>query len=144
MPCIRPQRLVKKTNTQFYHHGRIKPLYSMEIIANKSHKEKCWEELMAYFPWYDTYRTENESPTILLLLHVFVAAVTFLPSRYGTTIRGFLSSRCLATSGGGNYEAMMERNYQRKPKLTEKKNQLHLIHHKFHMKEFDSEPEARC
>lgn len=40
----------QKTNTQFYHHGRVKPLYSMEIIANKSHKEKCWEELMAYFP----------------------------------------------------------------------------------------------
>jgi hypothetical protein len=46
--------------------------------------------------------------------------------------------RATHTSGSGNYGAMVGRNYRRKPKLTEK-DQLHFIHHKFHMKE----PEAQ-
>jgi hypothetical protein len=51
--------------------------------------KKFWEELIAYFPWYDTGHIENDatnnSSTVAC---VFVTAVTFLPSR------------CLATIGG--------------------------------------------
>jgi hypothetical protein len=54
---------------------------------NTYHRNKKFrEELIANVSWYDMDRTENESPTRLLLLRV-----TFVPSR------------CLATTGGYAY-----------------------------------------
>jgi hypothetical protein len=76
----------------------------------------CWEELIAYFPWYDTGHIENDaSNNASIVACVFVTAVTLLPSRClatiggfllsrcVATIRGFLPSRCLATIGGGTH-----------------------------------------
>jgi hypothetical protein len=56
------------------------------IIIFKSNKKFC-EELIAYFPWYDTGRIENVSNNSSIVACVLVTAVTFLPSR------------CLATRG---------------------------------------------
>jgi hypothetical protein len=64
-------------------------------------KNKFWEELIAYFPRYDTGHIENDaSNSSSIVACVFVTAVTFLPSRYLATIGGFLPSRYLATIGG--------------------------------------------
>jgi hypothetical protein len=55
-----------------------------------------WEELIAYFPSYDTDRIENDvSNNSSIVACVFVAAVTFLPSRYLATIVGFLQNRAV-------------------------------------------------
>jgi hypothetical protein len=61
--------------------------------------KRFWEELTAYFPWYDTGHTENDaSNNSSIIACVFVTAVTFLLSRCLATIGGFfLPSRCLAT-----------------------------------------------
>jgi hypothetical protein len=49
-----------------------------------------WEELIAYFPWYDTGHIENNvSNNSSIVACVFVTAVTFLPSRWLATIGGF-------------------------------------------------------
>jgi hypothetical protein len=59
--------------------------------------KKFWEELIAYFPWYDTGHIENDaSNNSSIVACVFVTAVTFLPSRRLATIGGFLPSSCLA------------------------------------------------
>jgi hypothetical protein len=51
--------------------------------------KKSWEELIAYFPLYDTGHIENDaSSNSSIVACVIVTAVTFLPSR------------CLATIGG--------------------------------------------
>jgi hypothetical protein len=61
---------------------------------------KFWEELIAYFPWYDTGHNENDaSNNSFIVAYVFVTAVTFLPSRCQATIEGILPTRCLATIG---------------------------------------------
>jgi hypothetical protein len=63
--------------------------------------KKFWEELIAYIPWYDTGHIENDASNSLSTAEcVLATAVTFLPSRCLTTIRGFLPSRCLTTIGG--------------------------------------------
>jgi hypothetical protein len=63
--------------------------------------KKFWEELIAYFPWYDTGHIENDaSNNSSLVACVFVTAVMFLPSRCLATIGKFLLSCCLATIGG--------------------------------------------
>jgi hypothetical protein len=65
----------------------------MEIKYNK----KFWEELIAYFPWYDTDRIVNDvSNNYSIVTCVFVTAVTFLPSRFLATIWGFLPNRAVA------------------------------------------------
>jgi hypothetical protein len=67
-------------------------------ILNRQNNNKFWEELIAYFPWYDTGHIENDaSNNSSIVACVFVTEVTFLPSRCLATIRGFLPSRCLAT-----------------------------------------------
>jgi hypothetical protein len=44
--------------------------------------KKFWEELIAYFPSYDTGHIENDaSNNSSIVACVFVTAVTFLPSR---------------------------------------------------------------
>jgi hypothetical protein len=65
-----------------------------KYIINK----KFWEELIAYFPWYDTGHIENDaSNNSSIVARVFVTAVTFLRCRFLATTRGFLPSRCLVT-----------------------------------------------
>jgi hypothetical protein len=63
--------------------------------------KKFWEELIAYFPSYDTGHIENDaSKNVSIVAGAFVTAVTFLPSRCLATIGGFLQSSCLATIRG--------------------------------------------
>jgi hypothetical protein len=53
--------------------------------------KKFWEELTAYFPWYDTGHIENDaSNNSSIVPCVFVTAVTFLPSRCLATIGIFI------------------------------------------------------
>jgi hypothetical protein len=59
-----------------------------------------WEELIAYFPWYDTGHIEKDTTNnYAIVACVFVSAVTFLPSRCLAKIGGFLPSRSLTTRG---------------------------------------------
>jgi hypothetical protein len=54
--------------------------------------KKFWEELIAYFSWYDIGHIENDaSNNSSIVVGVFITAVTFLPSR------------CLAMIGGCTY-----------------------------------------
>jgi hypothetical protein len=56
------------------------------IIVNK----KFWEELIAYFPWYDTDCIENgASNTASIVACIFIAVVTFLMSYCLATVGGF-------------------------------------------------------
>jgi hypothetical protein len=51
---------------------------------------KFWEELIAYFPWYDTGHIENDAfNNSSIVACVFVIAVMFLPSRFLATIGDF-------------------------------------------------------
>jgi hypothetical protein len=69
----------------------------MKVYFNKN----FWEELIAYFPWYDTGHIENgASNNSSIVACVFVTAVTFLPSRCLATIEGFLPSLWLTTMSG--------------------------------------------
>jgi hypothetical protein len=54
----------------------------MPVIDIKTYKDKkFWEELIAYFPLYDTGHIENYASNISSIVAcVFVTAVTFLPS----------------------------------------------------------------
>jgi hypothetical protein len=75
-----------------------------EHLKDEHSYKKSWEELIAYFPWYDTGRIENYAfNNSSIVARVFVTAVTFLPSRCLATIRRFLPSRCLVTIGGYTY-----------------------------------------
>jgi hypothetical protein len=50
--------------------------------------KKSWEELIAYVPWYDTDRIENDaSNNSSIVSCVFIATVTFLPIRCLATLR---------------------------------------------------------
>jgi hypothetical protein len=61
---------------------------------------KFWEELIPYFPWYDTGHIENDaSNNSTIVACVFFTALTFLPSRCLATIGGNLPSRFVATVG---------------------------------------------
>jgi hypothetical protein len=65
------------------------------------YNNKFWEELIPYFPWYDTGHIENDaSNNSSIVACVFVTAVTFPPSRCLAKTRGYLRSRCLATIRG--------------------------------------------
>jgi hypothetical protein len=65
------------------------------------HYKKFWEELIAYFSWYDTgHFKNNASSNYSSVACEFVTAVTFLPSLCLATTGGFLLSRCLVTVGG--------------------------------------------
>jgi hypothetical protein len=53
--------------------------------------KKSWEELIVYFPSYDTGHIENDaSNNPSVIAREFFTAVTFLPSRYLATVGGFL------------------------------------------------------
>jgi hypothetical protein len=59
--------------------------------------KKFWEELIAYFPWYDTGHIENDAPNnSSVVACLFVTTVTFLQSRCLATKEEFLPSRYLA------------------------------------------------
>jgi hypothetical protein len=69
-------------------HSKVSTKHWPRIDETEKNK-KFWDELIAYFPWYDTDRIENDvSNNSSIVACVFVAAATFLPSR------------CLATTGG--------------------------------------------
>jgi hypothetical protein len=83
-----------------FYLGCIIYKYKKSLITNK----KFWEELIAYFPWYDTGHIKNDaSNNSSIVACVFVTAVKFLPSRCLAKIGRFLPSRCLATIGGYTY-----------------------------------------
>jgi hypothetical protein len=55
-----------------------------------SYYKTFWEELISYYPWYDTGHIENDaSNNSSIAACVFVTAVTFLPSWCLATIRIF-------------------------------------------------------
>jgi hypothetical protein len=63
--------------------------------------KKFWEELIPYFPLYDTDRIENETfNNYSIVACVFVVALTFLPSRCLATVRGYFTEQ-LPSSGKG-------------------------------------------
>jgi hypothetical protein len=63
--------------------------------------KKFWEELIAYFPWYDMGHIDNYlSNNSYIVACVFVTGVTFLPSRCLVMIREILPRRCLPTIRG--------------------------------------------
>jgi hypothetical protein len=65
--------------------------------AGPSRNKKFWEELIAYFPWYNTGYIENDvSNNVSIVECVFVTMVKFLPSRYPATTGGFLPNRAVA------------------------------------------------
>jgi hypothetical protein len=56
-------------------------------VKHSLYIKKFWEELIAYFPSYDTGHTEkDESNNSSIVTRVFVTAVTFVPSRCLATI----------------------------------------------------------
>jgi hypothetical protein len=74
----------------------ILPFDALWVYSELMKNKKFWEELIAYFPCYDTYRIENEvSNSSSIVACVFVTAVTFLPSRCLATIGGFLPNRAV-------------------------------------------------
>jgi hypothetical protein len=76
-------------------------IYCLTLLHNPVNNKKFWEELIAYFPLYDTGHIENDaSNNSSIVACVFVTAVTFLPSRCLATIGGLLPGRYLATVGG--------------------------------------------
>jgi hypothetical protein len=100
---FRPQPLPSKS-FPIHHTSKIlwsDPVYFDILTVTQNKHKKFWEELIAYFPWYDTGHIENGASNISSIAAcVFVTAVTFLPSRCLATIRGFLPNRCLATTRG--------------------------------------------
>jgi hypothetical protein len=62
-------------------------------------KKKFWEEIIAYFSWYDTGHIENDvSNNSSIVACVFVTAVTFVRSGCLTTIGGIHTHTQTATS----------------------------------------------
>jgi hypothetical protein len=82
------------------------------VVKYLKRNKKFRQELIDYFPWYDTGHIENDASNNSIVVCVFVTALTFLPnsclativrflpSRCLTTISRYLPSRCLATIGG--------------------------------------------
>jgi hypothetical protein len=65
-------------------------------------QKKFLEGLIAYFPWYDTNRIENDvSNNYSIVACVFVTTVTFLPSRCLETIGGFYRTEQLPSKDTG-------------------------------------------
>jgi hypothetical protein len=80
-------------------HSNCQSLLQADRFYSKN--KKFWEELIAYFPWYDTGHIINDaSNNSSIVACAIVSAVTFLSSRCLATIRKFLRSRCLATIRG--------------------------------------------
>jgi hypothetical protein len=78
--------------------SRVQSCRLSQLIQNN---KKFWEEIIAYFPWYDTGHIEDDaSNNSSIVAFVFVTAVMFLPSRCLAKIGRFLLNRCLATIGG--------------------------------------------
>jgi hypothetical protein len=46
-------------------------LHRVSMVVKVYYNKKFWEELIAYFPWYDKDRIKTTCPTILLLLRVY-------------------------------------------------------------------------
>jgi hypothetical protein len=93
---------------------------STQILDMPLTNKKFWEELIAYFPWYDTGHIENHASNNSLLLRVYsflpsrclATIVGFLPSGCLATIRGFLPSRCLGTIRGHTQTHTHRQQYQ--------------------------------
>jgi hypothetical protein len=67
------------THPVLYFHGLMLTT-RLELRIVMWFNKKFWEELIAYFPRYDTGH---------ILTHVYVTAVTFLTNRCLVTIRGY-------------------------------------------------------
>jgi hypothetical protein len=67
-------------------------LHKNSTGGTEENNKKFWEELIAYFPWYNMDYIENDvSNNSYIVACVFITVVTFL------------LSRCLATLGGYTY-----------------------------------------
>jgi hypothetical protein len=68
-------------------YGPPRPVTGIALHFLSEKNKRFWEELIAYFPWYDTDRIENDaSSSSSIVAIVLVAAVMFLPSRCLATI----------------------------------------------------------
>jgi hypothetical protein len=68
-------------------HDRIWGVYEEVLLLG--YNKKFWEELIAYFTWYDTGHIDNDASNgSSIVACVFVTAVTFLQSRCRATIAG--------------------------------------------------------
>jgi hypothetical protein len=66
--------------------------------------KKVWEELIAYFPWYDMDCIQNVvSKNSFIVVCVFITVITFFKSCYLAKIKGFLPIHCLAMIGRYTY-----------------------------------------
>jgi hypothetical protein len=93
-PAIAANRIY--TNTNRFHRWILSVLLHRRQKINRKVKaklnKKFWEELIVYFPWYDTGHIENDaSNNSSIVSCVFVTVITFL------------ASRCLVTIGGYTY-----------------------------------------
>jgi hypothetical protein len=83
--CTSLSETVQRVTAQ---HIRDFSTFSGSVSCSLSDKT-FWEQ-QPTFPWYDTDRTENSaSNNSSIVRRVFVASVTFLPSRCLATIRGY-------------------------------------------------------
>jgi hypothetical protein len=59
-----------------------------DVLYNKTFSE----ELIAYFPWYDTGHIENDATNnSSIVACAFITAVTFLPSRCSSNDKGIFT-----------------------------------------------------
>jgi hypothetical protein len=80
-----------------------------DIGLRLNFNKKFWEELIAYFPWYDTGHIRNgASNNSSIVTCVFVTAVTFLPSRCLATTGGFLPRRSWGSAARFAYKLTFE------------------------------------
>jgi hypothetical protein len=74
------------------HFGGSSRLHIQGRKLNQVRNKTFWEELIAYFPWYDTGHIEKDASTnSSIAACVFVTAVTFQPSRCIAMIKGFFT-----------------------------------------------------
>jgi hypothetical protein len=109
--CVMPRY---KYSTSYHTREIVQNLISIRTGVKTKRamtNNKFWEELIAYFPWYDTGHIENDaSNNSSILGWVFVTVVTFLPSRCLATIRGFLRSRCRSPVSRTAYSSTLKMN----------------------------------
>jgi hypothetical protein len=83
-------------------------------ILNK----KFWEELIAYFSWYDTGYIENDaSNNYSIVACVSVTAVTFLPSRCLAMIGGIFTESLPSSDMGDTQTHTQTAMWSHKPTL---------------------------
>jgi hypothetical protein len=69
MPSQKSKRTV---NCKYELNCLVKAPVYVDGINLLYENKKFWDELFSHFSWYDIDLIENDGPTILLLLHVYL------------------------------------------------------------------------